>query len=267
VSLKLRARIRVIWIAITVVMTFGSFFGARAMGWDPVKLALILLLPLLLALLAVQVTQVRGAQRRLTQAFATENFSAMRHELLQLIDYFRDQPRMREVLRMAEASALVAEEKYAEARAVLESIDQAILGEEALPTIQNNLAFCMAQLGEVDAAIEMSRAAVGRAEGQSAGTVANLLGTLGMCYVQAGRAGEAVPLLQKALGRGAQAQPVQRYGQAIRAYYLGEALLAEGRKSEANEAFDRAVKEAPGTRYARRAQEKRAAAGVESPKE
>ena len=265
--MTLRARIRVIWIAITVVVTFGSFFGARAMGWDPVKLALILLIPLLLALVAVQVTQVRGAQQRLGRAFAAEDLPAMRHELLQLIDYFRDQPRMREVLRMAEASALVAEEKYPEARAVLESIDQAILGEEALPTIQNNLAFCMAQLGETDAAIEMSRAAVGRAEGQSAATVANLLGTLGMCYVQAKRADEAVPILQKALGRGAQAQPVQRYAQAIRAYYLGEALLAQGRKSEANESFDRAVKEAPGTRYARRAQEKRAAAGVESPKE
>src|SRR5215813_7647065 len=208
--MTLRTRIRLIWIAITVVVTFGSFFGARALGWDPVKLALILLIPLLLALVAVQVTLVRGAQQRLARAFATEDLPAMRHELLQLIDYFRDQPRMRELLRMAEASAFVAEEKHAEARAVLESIDQSILGEEALPTIQNNLAWCMAHLGEHERAIEMARAAVGRADGQSAATVANLLGTLGVCYVLGGRAQEAVPILQKALGRGATAQPPQR---------------------------------------------------------
>src|SRR5262245_10396437 len=186
---------------------------------------------------------VRGAQQRLSRAFAQEDLSAVRHELLQLIDYFREQPRMRELLRMAEASAFVAEEKYAEARAVLEAIDQSILGEEALPTIQNNLAWCMAQLGETERAIELARAAVGRAEGQSASTVANLLGTLGMCYVQAGRAEEAVPILQKALGRGAQANPPQPHGQAIRAYYLGEALAALGRTGEAADAWRRAARE------------------------
>jgi tetratricopeptide (TPR) repeat protein len=260
----LRARIRSLWIAITVVVTFGSFFGARAMGWDPVKVSLILLLPLLLILLAVQVTQVKGAQQRLTRAFAGEDFPAMRHELSQLIDYFRDQPRMRELLRMAEASAYVAEEKYAEARAVLEAIDQAILGEDSLPTIQNNLAYCMAHLGEAERAIELAHAAVGRAEGASASTIANLLGTLGICQLLAGHAEEAIPILQKALGRGAQGQPVQRHAQAIRAYYLGEALAKAGRTAEANEAWGRAVKEAPQTRYGRRAQEKRAAAGVES---
>jgi tetratricopeptide (TPR) repeat protein len=260
----LRARIRVIWVGITIVVTFGSFFGARALGWDPVKLSLLLLVPLLLALVAVQILLVRGAQQRLARAFAAEDLPAMRRELGRLIDYFRDQPRMREILRMAEASAFVAEEKYAEARAVLESIDQSILGEAALPTIQNNIAFCMAQLGEAEAAVEMARAAVGRAEDQSAATVANLLGTLGICYVQARRHAEALPVLQKALGRGEKAQPVQRHAQAIRAYYLGEALLALGRAAEARQAFERAAKEAPNTRYGRRALEKRDATTVKS---
>jgi tetratricopeptide (TPR) repeat protein len=254
---RLRGRIRSFWIAITAVATFGSFIGARALGWDPVKLALLLLLPLLVALLAVQVSLVRRAQHRLAQAFAREDLAAIRRELLDLIDYFRSQPRMRELLRMAEASAFVAEEKYAEARAVLESIDQSILGEEALPTIQNNLAFCMAHLGEPERAIDLARAAIARGEGQSDAMMANLLGTLGVCQVRAGKAEEAIPVLQKALGRGAQAQPVQRSAQALRAYFLGEALAAAGRAADADQAFARAEQEAPGTRYARRAQEKR----------
>ena len=262
--MTLRARIRTIWVAITVAVTFGSYFGARAMGWDPVKVALVLLVPLLLVLVAVQLTQVRGTQRRLQRAFTAEDLPAVRHELSQLIDYFRDQPRMRELLRMGEASAYVADEKYAEARAILESLDQGVLGEDALPTIQNNLAYCMAHLGEAERGTELARAAVGRADGQGAATVANMLGTLGVCQLFAGHAEEAVTALQKALGRGAQAQPVQRHAQAIRAYYLGEALAKLGRSADANEAWERAVKEAPQTRWAKRAQEKRAAAGVES---
>ena len=262
--MKLRPKIRLVWIAITVAVTFVSYFGSRAIGFDPVKAALILIVPLLLSLVAVQLKLVRDAHRKLQRAFAAEDLPAVRHELSQLIDYFRDQPRMRELLRMAEASAYVAEEKFPEARAILESIDQSILGEESLPTIQNNLAYCMAHLGEAERAIELARAAVGRAEGQSPAMVANLLGTLGVCQLLAGHADEAVPILQKALGRGAQGQPVQRHAQAIRAYYLGEALAKVGRAQEANDAWERAVKEAPQTRYGRRAQEKRAATGVES---
>jgi tetratricopeptide (TPR) repeat protein len=260
----LRAKIRGLWIAITIAVTFVSYFGSRAIGFDPFKAALILIVPLLLSLVGVQLYLVRDAHRKLQRAFATEDLPAIRRELAQLIDYFRDQPRMRELLRMGEASAYVADEKYAEARAIFESIDQGILGEDSLPTIQNNLAYCMAHLGEAERAIELARAAVGRAEGQSPAQVANMLGTLGICQLLAGHADEAVPVLQKALGRGTQGQPVQRHAQAIRAYYLGEALAKLGRAAEANEAWERAVKEAPQTRYGRRAQEKRAAAGVES---
>ncbi|HJZ87469.1 MAG TPA: tetratricopeptide repeat protein [Polyangia bacterium] len=254
--MSLRARIRVIWIAITGAMTFGSYAVARAAGWDPVKVALILAIPLLLGLVAVQIVLVRRARQRMERAFLSEDIPGLRREVASLIDFFRDQPRVREALRLSEAVILALEEKFAEARAILESLDQSALGEAQLPTVMNNLAWCMAHLGEADRAIELARTALARAEGRPPGHIAYLLGTLGVAQVLAGQPAEAVEVLQKALGKGAgQPRP-----QAIRAYYLGEALRALGRSAEAQAAYERAVAEAPHSTYARRARERLQAA-------
>jgi predicted Zn-dependent protease len=259
--MTLRARVRLIWIVITVAVTCASWYGSQIAHRDPVKTAFLVLLPLLAVLVAVQVVLVRRAQRQLERAFAADDLPALRSHLGELSDYFRGQPRIRERLRLGSAQVAMAEERYAEARAILESLDQNVLGEELLPNIQSATAFCMTHLGETSAAVELARTAVGRVGGADDDRVADLLGILGACLVQDGQPGDGVPILQKAIGRGA-GQP---RGQAVRAYYLGEGLQALGRSADARAAWERAVAAAPASRFAGRARERLAAPAGPSP--
>src|SRR5690349_20796149 len=72
-GMTLGARIRGVRVAITVGVTVVSWLVSRAFGWDPVKAALVLLVPLVLALVSVQVVLVGRVQRRLERAFAQED--------------------------------------------------------------------------------------------------------------------------------------------------------------------------------------------------
>ena len=105
--MSLRRRIRALWLGVTLGVTFASFIAARARAWDPIKIALTLLLPLVLVLVAVQVAMLRGAQRRMAQALAREDLPALRKEVAELIEFFRAQPRVREMLRTAQGQILI----------------------------------------------------------------------------------------------------------------------------------------------------------------
>jgi tetratricopeptide (TPR) repeat protein len=245
--MTLRTRIRLLWLLVTLLLCAGSFALARVVGWDPTRTALWFVIPLGLTLVALQIALVRASQRRLQRALSHGDVSAVRHELAELVATYRGQPRVRELLRSMEANLLVLEERYPEARALLESIDQSVIGEERLPMLQSQLAWCMAHVGDAEPAVELARAALGRAQSQPVDVQAYCQGALGVAYVLAGKPAQALPLLS------ANAEVGGARNQSARAFYLGEALRAEGRMSEARAAYDRAAAIAPEGPFGKRA--------------
>jgi hypothetical protein len=145
-----------------------------------------------------------------------------RRELARLKLAYRKHARTLNILELTEAWLLVEEESYADARRVLEVMNPDILDAARLAFYEAELALCVAHTGEAESAIEMAHVAAWRAENNNPKLHAHCLGVAGLANLRAGKLAEAVAALQEALREG-EAHP---YGQAMRAFHLGEALHA-----------------------------------------
>jgi len=190
------------------------------------------------------VLHARMCMRRLSRALEREDTKQARRWLEHLPDF--QTPYGRAFRLIHEANILSVESKYGEARRVLDQI--AAAGPQMAILRENALAWCEAHDGVADAAVPRAEQAVERARLQYPALVPYCLGTLGAARVLAGRSGEAIEPLQKAL---AARKPPR--AQAIRAYYLGEAYRAGNRVDDALAAYERARREAPQSRWAKKA--------------
>ncbi|MBL8956618.1 MAG: tetratricopeptide repeat protein [Myxococcaceae bacterium] len=148
-----------------------------------------------------------------------------------------------------ERAALVSKEgRYAEARTLLEGLLESQFVGPMLPSVQNNLAWALMHLGITKRALELSALAL-----KAGPNVGYFRGTYAIGVYLDGRAAEAVPLIEGVLAGFAGDGAVT---QAIRAYYLGEALEVVGRRDDARVAYERALREAPQSRWAEAAKVK-----------
>jgi tetratricopeptide (TPR) repeat protein len=149
-------------------------------------------------------------------------------------------------------SVLSADERWTEALALLAPIDR-----DAMPPAErvyhdNAVAWCSAHAGETARAVELARAAIDA--GPGARMRPYLLGTLGAALVLDGQPAAALASLRERLALGG-----PRWAQAVRRYYLGEALAALGKLDEARAEWNGSVTIAPKSRWGRRAQQRLAA--------
>ena len=131
-------------------------------------------------------------------------------------------------------------------------IDRDAIPAAERPTHDNLVAWYSAHAGQTARAVELARGAV------DASTDARLrpylLGTLGAALVLDGQHASAQAPLREALALGG-----PRWAQAVRHYYLGDALVTLGRLDEARTEWHAAVTIAPKSRWGRRAQQRLAA--------
>jgi tetratricopeptide (TPR) repeat protein len=192
---------------------------------------------------------VRLQLRRLVNAFRREDSTTYWAVYRSLARRCRAEPGASSWLPLLDAQALLLDERWAEARAALEQIDAARLPAGIRVSNDNNLAWALAHAGDPQRGAELAQATLTRARGDAPEMVSYCLGTLGAALVLAHRPAEALPSLQQAL---AEKHPLPR-AQAVRGFYLGEALAALGRADEAHAAWQRALAAAPASRYGKRA--------------
>ena len=115
--------------------------------------------------------------------------------------------------------------------------------------LDNLVAWVAAHAGQTARAVEVARA---NADASSDARLRPyLLGTLGAALVLDGQPAAALVPLRESLALGG-----PRWAQAVRRYYLGEALAALGRFDEARAEWHEAVTIAPKSRWGRRARER-----------
>jgi tetratricopeptide (TPR) repeat protein len=242
-----------IWAALVVLAIAWAQAAGTSVYW---------LLPLVVAFTWVftsGATRIvaRREWRRLGKLLEQERWEDARGVLHELRPLYIGSIGAGEVVRFHEATVLSLEGRYAEASALFGSIDRRRLPPGSLPWLLNNLAWTLALTGQGERAVAVAREST-EASAKASDRAVSLedlracqLGTLGAALVTAGRADEAVSLLEQALARGG--KPRQ---QAARAFYLGEAMHALGRRDEATAAWKRAAAEAPTTELGKRGQER-----------
>ncbi len=195
----------------------------------------------------------------------------------ELEQHFQNSPGMLLYLKEQRASALMALQKYAEAKSCLELIQQVPVSQAKLPWILNNLAWCELELKQPNRAVQTALAALAAAEKSHYPNIRYCKGTLGAAYVLAEQPEKGIPYLQDALGLGGgyHGQPLlsraltaeqlssavrfaggHNRAQSIRAFFLGQALEKIGQVEEAKEAYEFALHVYPNGEHGKLAQEK-----------
>jgi len=200
--------------------------------------------------IAVANVLARRSLRQFRKALSVGDIPAAKREHANLVDFWRR--RGRETMKAYSVNILLLEERYQEALNELQALDTKKLGRKGAPVIENQVAFCKAQLGEPAKAIEISQAILPRLEsmGPDYGSSAYLV--LGTANFLLGRLSDAVPHLEKAYTTSTDV-PTRK---AIAAFYLGEAFSALGKPADAREAYQHAQDALPNGRFGLRALER-----------
>ncbi|HEX8954402.1 MAG TPA: tetratricopeptide repeat protein [Polyangia bacterium] len=176
---------------------------------------------------------------------------AARQRLVDELDEYsrRFFPRVESYRARLRVRALAADEKWSEALESLRQMGDTAVGTNERVAHDNLVAWCCAHAGETAPAVGLARA---NAEAPADARMRPyLLGTLGAALILDGQHAAALAPLRDALALGG-----PRWAQAVRRYYLGEALAALGRFDEARAEWHQAVTIAPRSRWGRRAQER-----------
>jgi tetratricopeptide (TPR) repeat protein len=230
---------------LVVATTVCAAFGQRVLGASLFAAGLV-------GYVAWGQTRYRLALRRIGEARAHFNGPALRREVDALSRYANELSPLFQELQIERALSFMMEERYAEAASLLEAVDNSRLSERAQVSCLGNRAYCHARLGRSAEALEEATQSARRAEALGPEAHAVHLGILGAVCVHAGQPERAIALLEAGSAQGTTHPQLV----AMREVYLGDALVAVGRKAEGRQAYERAkaaVTEGP---FARRAREK-----------
>jgi hypothetical protein len=202
----------------------------------------------LLVAAPIYVAMIRALRARHARAFEREDAAAMRAVLRDYESLGRGRAEFHEQLRAAKAEVLMIEERWAEARDALATVDRSRLDQRLHAGVLNNLAWSTALAGDPSRAIRLAEQALAATKSAAGGHRAAIRGTLGVAYALADRPKDAAGVLEEVLRAGGSPRM-----QAIRAYYLGEARRALGQLPAAADAYQRAIAEQRAGRWSVRA--------------
>lgn len=202
----------------------------------------------LLVAAPIYVWMIRGLRARHARAFEQEDAAAMRAVLRDYESFGRGRAEFHEQLRAAKAEVLLIEERWAEARDALATVDRSRLDQRLHAGVLNNLAWSTALAGDPGRAIRLAEQALSATKTSAGAYRSAIRGTLGVAYALGDRPNDAAETLEEVLRSGGSPRM-----QAIRAFYLGEARLALGQHRAAADAYRRAIAEQGAGRWSVRA--------------
>jgi tetratricopeptide (TPR) repeat protein len=241
--MSLLNRNRLIWIGLVVTWVLWWLRYPVSSNWKWMFLS-----GLFVIMMGVVSSNILGRRslRLFRKALATEDISAARHELSNLAGFWT--PRRHEIIKAFGVNVLLLEEQYQDALTRLQSLDRKKLPRKGDALIDNQIAWCLTNLGEPEKAIQIAQSALPQLEAMGPDYCASAHEVIGVGNVFLGKASEAVPHLEKAFA--ISNLPSMK---AFSAFYLGEAFSALNRLEDARAAYRRSCEALPTGKYAARA--------------
>jgi tetratricopeptide (TPR) repeat protein len=176
---------------------------------------------------------------------AREDLPAAKRHYEMFRDFWRG--RGSETVRSYGINLLILEGRYRDAIEQLQALDIKRIGQKGIPVRTNQIAWCLAQLGEPAKALELVQPALEQLEGMGPDYASSGHFVLGTAYCLQGKPDEAVPHLEKAKATNS---PSRKSGAL---FYLGEAYAALGNAAEARLAYQHAHETLPNGKFGIRA--------------
>lgn len=244
--MTLKSQDRLIWVGLILAWVLwwlrypiGSHGNWKLLSW------------LLVVVIGVAFSNFFGRRslRVFRTALANEDILTARREHANLTDFWRGKGR--EAIRAYGINILLLEERYQEALTQLEALDRGRLPKGAGPLIDNQIAWCLIQLGEPQKGMQIAQICLPHLEKMGSNFGASAHEVVGVGNLLVGNALEAVPHLEKSYA--ASELPAMK---ACAAFYLGEAFLALKKAADARTAYQHAYEALPNSKFGVRASER-----------
>lgn len=190
---------------------------------------------------------VRRATSRYRAAVAREDLQAAQREYETLRHFWRR--RGSETIKTYGINILILEGRYRDALDQLQALDIKRIGKKGAPAVTNQIAWCLAQLGEPAKALELAQSVLAQLESMGPQfTVSGHL-VIGTSYLFLGKHGEAVSHLEQANNT------TFASTKSVASFYLGECYTALSDSQKARLAYQRAHEASPKGKFGKRALE------------
>lgn len=244
--MSLRNRDRLIWLGLVVawILWWIRYPVSSDLKWK-------FLSWLLVIVAGVVSSNILGRRslRLFRTALATEDIPTARREHANLAGFWKR--RARETIKAFGINILLLEEQYQDALSQLQALDRRKLPKNAGPIIENQIAWCLIQLGEPEKGMQIAQPGLPKLETMGRDYGASAHEVVGVGSVLVGNASEAVSHLEEAYA--SSQSPVTR---ASAAFYLGEAFSMLNKMDEARAAYRRAYEALPNGKWGARASER-----------
>jgi tetratricopeptide (TPR) repeat protein len=190
---------------------------------------------------------VRRAVSRYRAAVAREDLQAAQREYETLRDFWRR--RGSETIKTYGINILILEGRYRDAVDQLQALDMKRIGEKGAPVVTNQIAWCLAQLGEPAKALELAQSVLTQLESMGPQCTASGHLVIGTSCFLLGKHGEAVSHLEQANNT------TFASTKSVASFYLGESYAALGDSQKARLAYQQAHEALPRGKFGMRALE------------
>ena len=223
-------------------LSHALFVGARNVleGWEYWTLLLAVVIGNAFANLIV-----RRAMSRYRAAVAREDLQAAQREYETFRDFWRR--RGSETIKAYGINLLLLEGRHRDALDQLQALDVKKIGKKGAPVISNQIAWCLAQLGEPAKALELAQSVLAQLEGMGPQFTASGHLVIGASCLFLGMPGEAVSHLEQANNT------TFASTKSAASFYLGECYSALGDSQKARLAYQQAHEASPKGKFGIRA--------------
>ncbi|SRR5260370_26858814 len=245
-NLSLRNKVRLVIVAVILLwfMSHALFVGAGNFleGREFWTLLLAVAIGIAFANLIV-----RRAMSRYRVAVAREDLQAAQREYETLRDFWRR--RGSETIKTYGINLLILEGRYRDALDQLQALDMKKIGKKGAPVITNQIAWCLAQLGQPAKALELAQSVLAQLESMGPQFTARGHLVIGTSFLFLGKPQEAISHLERANNT------TFASTKSVASFYLAECYSALGDTQKARLAYHQAHEASPNGKFGTRALE------------
>lgn len=245
-NISLRNKVRLVMVAVILswFLMHVWLVGVRHFleGWEFWTLLLAVAIGSVVANLIV-----RRSMSRYRDAVSREDLQAAQREYKMLVDFWRW--RGRETIKAYGINILVLEGRYRDALDQLQALDMKRIGKKGPPVITNQIAWCLAQLGEPAKALDLVQSVLPQLESMGPEYASSAHLVLGTSFFLLGKPEEAARHLEKAKATTSASRI------STVSFYLGESYTKLGNSREAQLAYQEACEALPNGRFGLRSME------------
>lgn len=235
-NVSLRNRVRLIIVALILLwfLSYALFVGAGNFveSWGLWTLLLAVIIGIAFANL-----MTRRAMSRYRAAVAREDLQGAQREYETLRDFWRR--RGSETIKTYGINLLVLGGRYRDALDQLQALDMEKIGKKGAPVVTNQIAWCLAQLGEPAKALELARSVLSQLESMGPQFAASGHLAIGASCLFLGKPAEAISHLEQA------SNTTFASTKSAASFYLGECYSALGDSQKARVVYQQAHEASP----------------------